>query len=99
LQVHIQVDNSSVVPLREVVGASSLIMDVPEGSTINDLLLRLDKTFGPAFKKVTGKKLYDRVIVRYRVFLNNRGLWLPKQLRSELKDGDAVIILLPSGGG
>lgn len=99
LIVKLEVDSSRLIPLREAVGTKSLIMDVPEGNTVNDLVLSLDEKFGSAFKKMSGKELYDRVITRYCIFLNNRALWLPQQLKISLKDGDEVKILLPSGGG
>ena len=97
--VKLGVDSSRLIALREAVGTKSLIIDVPEGNTINDMMLSLDEKFGSAFKKATGKELYDRVITRYCIFLNNKALWLPQQLSTALKDGDEVTILLPSGGG
>ena len=99
MQVKLGVDSSRLIALREAVGTKSLIIDIPEGNTINDMMLNLDKKFGSAFKKASGKELYDRVITRYCIFLNNKALWLPQQLNITLKDGDEVTILLPSGGG
>lgn len=97
--VKLEVDSSRLIPLREAVGTKSLIMEVPEGNTVNDMILSLNKKFGSAFKKMSGKELYDRVVTRYSIFLNNRALWLPQQLNITLQDGDEVKILLPSGGG
>ncbi len=97
--VKLEVDSSRLIPLREAVGTKSLIMEVPEGNTVNDMILSLDEKFGSAFKKISGKELYNRVITRYSVFLNNRALWLPHQLNITLQDGDEIKILLPSGGG
>jgi len=99
LLVKLGVDSSRLIALREAVGTKSLIIDVPEGNTINDMMLSLDEKFGSAFKKASGKELYDRVSTRYCIFLNNKALWLPQQLSTALKDGDEVTILLPSGGG
>jgi molybdopterin converting factor small subunit len=97
--VKLEVDSSRLIALREAIGKKSLIIDVPEGNTIKDLIMSLDKKFGSTFKKDSGKELYDRVITRYCIFLNNKALWLPHQLSISLKDGDEVKILLPSGGG
>jgi molybdopterin converting factor small subunit len=99
LKVKLEVDSSRLIPLREVVGTKSLLMDVPEGHTVKDLILSLDEQYGSAFKKASGKALYERIISRYCVFLNNTALWLPQQLKIALKDGDELKILLPSGGG
>ncbi|MCW4037789.1 MAG: MoaD/ThiS family protein [Candidatus Bathyarchaeota archaeon] len=99
LMVKLEIDSSRLIPLREAVGTKSLLMDVPEGNTVNDMILSLDEKFGSAFKKMSGKELYDRVVTRYNIFLNNKALWLPQQLSITLKNGDEVKILLPSGGG
>jgi molybdopterin converting factor small subunit len=99
LMVKLDVDSSRLIPLREAVGIKSLLLDVPEGNTVNDMILSLDEKFGSAFTKMSGKDLYDRVVTRYSIFLNNRALWLPQQLSTTLKDGGEVKMLLPSGGG
>ena len=99
LMVKLEVDSSRLIPLREAVGIKSLLLDVPEGNTVNDMILSLDEKFGSAFNKMSGKELYDRVVTRYSIFLNNRALWLPQQLNITLKDGDEFKMLLPSGGG
>ena len=99
LMIKLEVDSSRLIPLRDAVGTKSVLLDVPEGNTVNDMILRLAEKFGSAFKKRSGKELYDRVVTRYSIFLNNRALWLPQQLSTTLKDGDEVKILLPSGGG
>jgi molybdopterin converting factor small subunit len=99
LKVKLEVDRSRLIPLREAIGTKSLIIDLPEGNTINDMILSLDEKFGSTFKKMSGKELYERVTTRYTIFLNNKALWLPQQLSITLKDGDEVKILLPSGGG
>jgi molybdopterin converting factor small subunit len=99
LMVKLEIDSSRLIPLREAVGTKSLLMDVPEGDTVNDMILSLDEKFGSSFKKMSGKELYDRVVTRYSIFLNNKALWLPQQLSITLKNGDEVKILLPSGGG
>jgi molybdopterin converting factor small subunit len=99
LMVKLEIDSSRLIPLREAVGTKSLLMDVPEGNTVNDMILSLDEKFGSSFKKMSGKELYDRVVTRYSIFLNNKALWLPQQLSITLKNGDEVKILLPSGGG
>ena len=99
MKVKLEVDSSRLIALREAVGTKSLIVDVSEGNTINDMIMSLDEKFGSAFKKMSGKELYERVITRYSIFLNNKALWVPQQLSTTLKDGDEVKILLPSGGG
>jgi molybdopterin converting factor small subunit len=99
LRVKLGVDSSRLIALREAVGTKSLAIDLPEENTVNDMILSLDEKFGSAFKKASGKELYDRVTTRYSIFLNHKALWIPQQLSTTLKDGDEVTILLPSGGG
>lgn len=92
-------DNSRLIALREAIGVKSLLLEVPEGTTIQDLLVRLETMFGAAFQKVSGQVLYERILTRYCVFVNRKALWLPQQLDRTLTDGDEVAIFLPSGGG
>ena len=99
MRVKLGVDSSRLIALREALGTKSLAIDLPEENTVNDMLLSLDEKFGSAFKKASGKELYDRVTTRYSIFLNHKALWIPQQLSTTLKDGDEVTILLPSGGG
>ena len=99
MRVKLGVDSSRLITLREAVGTKSLAIDLPEENTVNDMILSLDEKFGSAFKKASGKELYERVTTRYSIFLNHKALWIPEQLSTTLKDGDVVTILLPSGGG
>ena len=99
MRIRLEVDNSRLIALREAIGAKSLLLEVPEGTTIQDLLVRLETTFGAAFQKVSGQVLYERILRRYCVFVNRKALWLPQQLDRTLTEGDEVAIFLPSGGG
>jgi len=99
VRIRLEVDNSRLIALREAIGAKSLLLEVPEGTTIQDLLVRLETTFGAAFQKVSGQVLYERILTRYCVFVNRKALWLPQQLDQTLTEGDEVAIFLPSGGG
>lgn len=85
--------------MRKIVGAGSLSMEMPKGSTVRDLLSSLDEKYGSAFHKETGKKLFDRIISNFNIFLNSEALIFPNQLSVVLKDGDKITILQPSGGG
>jgi len=99
VKIRLEVDSSRLIPLREAVGVKSLLLEMPEGSTIQDLLVRLEAEYGPTFQKVSGQALYERVLTRYCVFVNRKALWLPQQLDRTLTDGDEAAIFLPSGGG
>ncbi len=99
MKIRVEVDSSRLIPLREAVGVKSLRLEIPEGSTIQDLLTHLEAKYGPAFHKASGQALYERIITRYCVFVNRKALWLPQQLNRTLTDGDEVAIFLPSGGG
>ncbi len=99
MTIRLEVDSSRLIALREAVGAKSVLLEIPEGSTVQDLLIRLEAAYGPAFQQASGQTLYDRVLSRYCVFVNRQALWLPQQLNRPLADGDDVAIFLPSGGG
>ena len=99
MRIRLEVDNSRLIALREAIGAKSILLEIPEATTIQDLLVRLETTFGAAFQKASGQALYERILTRYCVLVNRKALWLPQQLDRTLTDGDEVAIFLPSGGG
>lgn len=87
--------------LREVVGKKEEMLQFPKGEkvAVNDVLDRLSKENGKAFKEY----VYDRKTGEVRGFLqflvNGRSVSSSGGLASELSDGDVLVILPPVGGG
>jgi len=87
--------------LREVAGKKEAMLQFPKGEkvTVNDVLDRLSKEYGTAFKEY----VYDRKTGEVKCFLqflvNGRSVSSSGGLASELSDGDVLVILPPVGGG
>ena len=87
--------------LREVVGKKEEMLQFPKGEkvTVNDVLDRLSKENGKAFKEY----VYDRKTGEVRGFLqflvNGKSAATQNGLETGLKDGDVLAILPPVGGG
>jgi len=88
--------------LREIVGKDKLIMNVPEGSSVKELIRSFLKQsnykekfierYGSTFKK-------DNMEERFLVFVNNNPISSLHGFETKLKDKDKVEILEPISGG
>lgn len=79
---------------REAAGVRELDLDLPDGSTVRDLIVRLSELYGGAFRKLITE---DGSIDREALLLIN-GMSL-KEPSFELKDGDFVFISSEIVGG
>lgn len=85
--------------LRRVIESKFVELELPRNSTVKKLLSSLQGNYGSGYKNETSRSLYDSLVERYDLFLNKKALLIPQDLDVILKDGDELVILLPSGGG
>lgn len=82
--------------IREIFGgAGMLYLELPEGSTIEDLLKRLREQYGSRLE-------VDRLIgenSNVRILVNGREITYLDGLKTRLRDGDAVAFIPPVAGG
>ena len=88
--------------LREIAGEGKIIMNVPEGSSVKELIRSLFnqanykekfiERYGSLFKK---KNMEERFLV----FVNNNPISSLNGFETKLKDKDKVEILEPISGG
>ncbi len=79
---------------REAAGVKELDLDLPEGSTLRDLLLKLAELYGEPFTRLMAE---DGSIDRDALLVVN-GMSL-KDAASKLKDGDFIFIASEIVGG
>ena len=85
---------------REVVGKSSLVMKVPEGSSVKDVVRRLIHQFKEGFEERYRLVEKDDDIVSYfLVFINNTPMSHLEGLETKIEEGDVLDILEPVSGG
>jgi molybdopterin converting factor small subunit len=87
-------------PLSQVVGESKLILAMPDGASIADVLDQV-RARHPDFEEgLRGKGLrepFDQVL--YSLFLNARPVPFEQAASTRLRDGDRIYLFLPVSGG
>ena len=83
--------------LSNLLGGGPLEVELPEGSTVGDLLSELARRLGRAFREAVmeGGRLAEYV----KVFVNGRDIDFLSGLKTVLRDGDEVALIPPAGGG
>ncbi|MGQ9599567.1 MAG: MoaD/ThiS family protein [Anaerolineae bacterium] len=87
-------------PLSQVVGENKLILSMPEGARVADVLSELKARYPDFEEGLKGKGLrwpLDQIM--YSLFLNDRPVPLEKAPKTLLKDGDRLSFFLPVAGG
>jgi molybdopterin converting factor small subunit len=87
-------------PLSQVVGESKVILTVPEGATVADVLDELKARYPDFEAGLKGKGLrkpLDQVL--YALFVNARPVRLEEAGATPLRDGDRLSLFLPVAGG
>ena len=84
-------------PLRRVIGQRRISLDMPDGSTASDLLIRLNQHYSGFEAAFHGD---DRgQVIPYIFFLNNHPVTGPNYSATRLQDGDVVRLVAPVVGG
>lgn len=83
--------------LYDLMGTMKDVLEVPDGSTVMDLIKAIDERYGGRLSKeiLDGERLKDE----YNVLVNGRSVEYLAGLGTRLKDGDEVVFLPPVGGG
>lgn len=87
-------------PLSQAVGENKLIVEMPEGATVADLLDDLRRRYPDFEAGLRGKGLrppLDQTL--YTLLLNARSLPLARAADTPLRDGDRLSLFLPVAGG
>ncbi|MEM1654804.1 MAG: MoaD/ThiS family protein [Nitrososphaerota archaeon] len=82
--------------LREIFGGTGMLyLELPEGSTIEDLLKKLEEQYGSRLdiSRLVGENSNVKVLV------NGREITYLDGLRTKLRDGDSVAFIPPVAGG
>ena len=86
--------------LREIVGKDKLIMNVPEGSSVKELIRSLFDQYKEKFIERYGSLFKKKNMEeRFLVFVNNNPISSLHGFETKLKDKDKVEILEPISGG
>lgn len=84
--------------IREIAGAHEIQFEINPGSTVESLLEILESRFGAEFKEAVGKPFEDKN-PKIMFIVNGRDIDFLKGPRTELKEGDTVVLIPPVAGG
>ena len=89
----------AVSMLREIIGGSFTFY-LDSGSTIGDLIKRLDEKYGPVYMKEVGETLGDSIMKSYNMSVNGGKIIRPSEhVNRRLNDNDELVFLQWVGGG
>jgi molybdopterin synthase sulfur carrier subunit len=84
--------------IREIVGTHEIPFEISPGNTVESLLEILESRFGTEFKEAVGKPFEDKN-PKIMFLVNGRDIDFLKGSRTELKEGDTVVLIPPVAGG
>jgi sulfur-carrier protein len=87
-------------PLSQVIGEKKVILSMPDGATLADVLSELGARYPDFEEGLKGKGLrkpFDRIL--YSLFVNARPVALEQAGETALVDGDRISLFLPVAGG
>jgi len=94
----IEVKVSFFLMLREIVGAKTVKLNLPERSTVLDLVKFLAKEYGEQFSKYVFDEKHS--VRQYLSFLvNSKNIEHLNGFKTRLNSGDSIVILPPPAGG
>jgi len=86
-------------PFLYLTNYKEIILDIPQKSTVSELLMVLASRFGDEFnKKVTKEALNNKALYKL-IYINNYSIFNLKKLETELKENDTISFLPPMAGG
>ena len=92
----IQVRVTGVSSLREVIGKNALV-SLNSGSTVSDLIDKLEEEFGSTYRKRIGEGLRDTIRRLFTLSINGK---VPTPIRNfdeALSDGDEIVFFQWTG--
>lgn len=93
-----KVDVIFLASIRVVVGEHEIWFEICPGDNVESLLEVLVSRFGTAFKDVVGKPFEDEN-PKISILVNGRDIDFLQGAKTELKEGDTVVLIPPIAGG
>jgi molybdopterin synthase sulfur carrier subunit len=89
----------TILGLKQVLGQRQTEVDLPEGSTIGDLLAYMKTTWGDKLSPHLFEPESGRLLPQIRVMVNGQTIQFLQGLETLLKEADEVLILPLVAGG
>lgn len=95
--IKIKVNTTTI--FKEILGQSQLVVSMPKGSSVLDLLSKLTKDRGNKLARLLFHPDSNKILPYIRVGVNGKDIELLNGPETLLKDNDEVLILPPAAGG
>ena len=92
----IQIRVSGVSALREIIGKDTVVV-LTNGSTVGDLLEKLEEQFGAAYREMVGERLEDSLRRRFYILYNGKVMPTEQNLDRVLSNGDEIVFFQWTG--
>jgi sulfur-carrier protein len=89
----------TILGIRQALGQKRIEVDLPQESTVDDLLAYMKKKWGEKLDAHLFHPDDGKVLDHLRIMVNGQTIQFPKGMNTLLKEGDEVLIMpLVSGG-
>lgn len=92
--IHVRV--TGVSSLREVIGNDTVI-SLNGGSTVSDLIDKLEEDFGSTYRKMTGAGLKETIRKLFKLSINGKLPLSVQNFDEVLSDGDEILLFQWTG--
>jgi molybdopterin synthase sulfur carrier subunit len=89
----------TILTLQEVIGRREVELDLPQGTTLKELLSHMVGVWGEKLSERLFKAGTEELLPRIRVMVNGRDVQFVQGLETVLQDGDQVHLFPPVSGG
>ena len=92
----IQIRVSGVSALREIIGKDTVVT-LTNGSTVGNLLSKLEEEFGATYREMVGERLQDSLRRRFYILYNGKVIPTEQNLGRVLSNGDEIVFFQWTG--
>ena len=92
----IQIRVSGVSALREIIGKDTVVT-LTNGSTVGNLLSKLEEEFGATYREMVGERLQDSLRRRFYLLYNGQVMPPEQNLNRVLSNGDEIVFFQWTG--
>jgi molybdopterin synthase sulfur carrier subunit len=89
----------TILHLKRIIGSGEVELSVPEGSTLEELLATIVERWGTKLSSRLFESNSTIPLPSIRLMVNGRDIAFLNRLKTELQEGDEVLILPPIAGG
>ena len=95
----ISIKIKSVLNIKKILGASEVTLDIPDGSTLEEVIFIMVNNWGEDLSSQLFNPADKKILPYIRIMINGRDIAFLNRLKTEIHAGDQILLLPPAGGG